>query len=117
MDDTMLEQHLANIDRGLARVEQILPALATKDEVRNLDRRLTNVEQILLQGIEPRLVMLEQILPTLATKMELAQLRREIHEEAKQSRHYMKILDEAHRGDIQLLAEHLVQAMRNPPKE
>jgi len=79
MDDTMLEQRLANIDRGLARVEQILP--------------------------------------TLATKMELAELRQEIHEEAKQSRHYMKILDEAHRGDIQLLAEHLVQAMRNPPKE
>ena len=68
----------------------------------NIDRRLTNLEQILL---------------TLATNEELAELRREIHEEARQSRHYMKILDEAHRGDIQLLAEHLVQAIRNPAKE
>ena len=56
MDDAMLEQRLENLNRGLARVEQVLPALATKDEIQNLDRRLARVEQIL---------------PTLATKEEL----------------------------------------------
>ena len=96
MDSTMIDAHLENIDRRLTRLEQILPTLATNEGLR--------------LAIEP-----------LATRHELqqgmAQLRQEIREEARESRHYMKILDEARRDQIQLLAEHLLERMRNPPKE
>ena len=100
MDTAMIDAHLENIDRRLTHLEQILPTLATKDELR--------------LGIEP-LATREELEQRLAAHS--AELRREIRGEAIESRHYMKILDEAHRGDIQLLAEHLLEAMRKPPKE
>lgn len=34
MDEPMIARYLENLDRGLARVEQILPTLATKEELR-----------------------------------------------------------------------------------
>ena len=90
MDDVMTAIHLENLDRRLARVEQILPTLATKEELR--------------AAIAP-----------LATRQELddklaaqaADLRREIRDEGERSRRHMEILIEGQRGDIQLLAEHL----------
>ena len=36
MDATMIDEHLENLDRRLTRVEQILPTLATKDDLTNL---------------------------------------------------------------------------------
>ena len=36
MDATMFDEHLENIDRRLTRVEQILPTLATKDDLKTL---------------------------------------------------------------------------------
>ena len=36
MDDDMIATHLENLDRRLARVEQILPTLATKEELKAL---------------------------------------------------------------------------------
>ena len=36
MDDTMIATHLENLDRRLATVEQILPTLATKDDLKVL---------------------------------------------------------------------------------
>jgi hypothetical protein len=35
MEDVMIATHLENLDRRLARVEQILPTLATKEELRS----------------------------------------------------------------------------------
>jgi hypothetical protein len=82
MEDVMIE----NLDRRLARVEQILPTLATKED--------------LTRAIAP-----------LATKEELqataASLRHEISNEGERSRRYMDVLIEAVRGDVQLIAEHL----------
>ena len=34
MDTAMIDAHLENIDRRLTHLEQILPTLATKDELR-----------------------------------------------------------------------------------
>ena len=34
MDEDMIATHLNNLDRRLAKVEQILPTLATKEELR-----------------------------------------------------------------------------------
>ena len=36
MEDTMIATHLENLDRRLATVEQILPTLATKDDLKVL---------------------------------------------------------------------------------
>ena len=83
MDVSVLVRHLGNLDRRLARVEQILPTLATKEELR--------------AAIEP-----------LATKEEL---RQTVREECERSRRHMDVLIEGQREDIQLLAEHLTVVM------
>ena len=91
MDDAMIATHLENLDRRLARIEQVLPTLATKDELK-----------------------------TLATKEELrslgTELRQEIREEGKRSRRHMDIIGEALRSDIQLLAEHVASSRPTPPE-
>jgi len=89
MDDAMLEQRLENLNRGLARVEQVLPTLATKDEIQNLDRRLARVEQIL---------------PALATKEEL----RAEHDRLRLD---MRILLEHQDSKLQVIAEHVLSLM------
>lgn len=83
---------LRNIDRRLSNVEQILPTLATKEQVREIDRRLSNVEPIL---------------PTLATKDH-------VREEAVATRRHFDVVAESLRGDIRLIAEghvHLTHRM------
>jgi uncharacterized protein YicC (UPF0701 family) len=95
MDDAMIATHLENLNRRLVQVEQILPTLATKEDLRTLATK----EELRL-AIAP-----------LATKAELttlaADLRHEIREEGARSRRHMDIVGEALRTDIQLLAEHL----------
>ena len=113
MDDVMLEQHLENLDRGLARVEQILPTLATKEAVEKLDRRLARVEQIL-----PTLATKEELqaaIAPLATKAELhateTALRDEIRDAAEESRRHMTMLIEHQDTKLQLIAEHVLSLM------
>jgi hypothetical protein len=36
IDDAVIQTHLENLDRRLARAEQILPTLATKEDLRSL---------------------------------------------------------------------------------
>ena len=90
MDDAMIATQFENLDRRLARVEQILPTLATKEE--------------LWLAVEP-----------LATREELkaleVTLRQEIREASKESRHHMDLIAEALHDDIRLLAEHLTVVM------
>jgi hypothetical protein len=100
MDDVVIATHLENLDRRLARMEQILPTLATKDELKTLATK--------------------DELKTLATKEELrslgTELRQEIREEGKRSRRHMDIIGEALRSDIQLLAEHVASSRPTPPE-
>lgn len=120
MDDIMTAIHLENLDRRLARVEQILPTLATKaDLVEAVAPLATKAE--LLSAIAPLATKAElhagiaEAIAPLATRQELddklaaqaADLRREIRDEGERSRRHMEILIEGQRGDIQLLAEHL----------
>ena len=98
MDDAMIATHLENLDRRLARVEQILPTLATKDDLRTLATK-----EGLAQAIAP-----------LATKDEL---RREIREEGERSRRYMDVIAESLRSDIQLIAEHVASERSKRRKE
>jgi hypothetical protein len=90
MDATMIDEHLENIDQRLTRLEQILPTLATKEE-------------------------LEAAIAPLATKEELrateAALRGEIREAAEQSRRHMTMLIEHQDTKLQLIAEHVLSLM------
>jgi hypothetical protein len=81
MDATMIDEHLENLDRRLARVEQFLPTLATKEELR-----------------------------TLATKEELRatedNLRLALTDAVDELRRHTHVLTESLRGDIHMLAAH-----------
>jgi hypothetical protein len=109
MDDAVIATHLENLDRRLARIEQILPTLATKDELKTLATK-----------DELKTLATKDELKTLATKEELrslgTELRQEIREEGKRSRRHMDIIGETLRSDIQLLAEHVASSRPTPPE-
>lgn len=98
MNDTMIATHLENLDRRLARIEQILPTLATKDELKTLATR----EELGAAESNLRLAIADAVAP-LATKEEL-------REEGERSRRYMDVLTESLREDIHLIAGHVASA-------
>jgi hypothetical protein len=104
MDDVMIATHLENLDQRLGRVEQILPTLATKEELR---LAITEAVAPLATREEMRLAIADAVAP-LATKAELQSAFQEL-------RRHMDIIGGSLRADIQLLAEHLASVMR--PRE
>lgn len=97
-DDT--GEVLKNIDQRLQNVEQILPTLATKDELNAAVSQLATKEE------------LRAAVAQLATKEELnaavVQLTAKAEEEGDRSRRYMKILNEEIKATVKVYAEHLV---------
>jgi hypothetical protein len=97
---------LENFDHRLTRVEQILPTLATKDD-------LLATKEELQRAIEPLATKeeLRRAIEPLATKEELLatkeELRREIREEGERSRRHMDIQIEGVATNVQLLAEYV----------
>ena len=91
MEDTMIATHLENLDRRLTKVEQILPTLATKDDIL-----------------------------TLATKEELAAAiaplatREELRAEHDRLRLDVRILLEHQDSKLQVIAEHVLSLMSRP---
>jgi uncharacterized protein YicC (UPF0701 family) len=83
-DDVVIARHLENLDRRLGNVEQILPTLATKEDL----RALATKDEI----------------RTLATKHEL-------RTEIDRLQRHIDVVDESLHSDIQLLAEHLMSVM------
>jgi hypothetical protein len=78
MDDAMIATHLENLDRRLARVEQILPSLATKEDLRSLAtkeelRSLATKDELLSLATKEdlRLLATKEDLRLLATKEDL----------------------------------------------
>jgi hypothetical protein len=120
MDDAVIVGHLENLDRRLARVEQFLPTLATKEELRLGIAPLATKEELRLAiaaAVAP-LATKEELrlaIAPLATRQELdekaAELLHEIREEGQRSRRHMDVLIEGQHGDIQLIAEHLSVVM------
>ena len=96
MDATMIDEHLENIDRRLTKVEQILPTLATKDELKTLATK-----EELRAAVAPLATRaeLQAAIAPLATKADLGELRR-----------HMNVLNESLRGDIHLIAAHVASA-------
>jgi len=102
MDDDMIATHLENLDRRLSTVEQILPTLATKDDLLSLATK-----EELRVAIAP-----------LATKEELRlavaplATKEEVRAEAERSRLHMTMLIEHRDSKIELLAEHVLAALQ-----
>ena len=96
MDDNTIATHLENLDRRLARVEQILPTLATKDDLKNFATK--------------------DDLANFATKDDLLgfSTKEETREGFEGLRRHMDVIAESLRTDIQLLAEHLTSVMPGP---
>ncbi len=108
MDTAMLEQRLENIDHRLARLEQILPTLATRDELKTL---ATKKDLVALATKED--------LTALATKEELTTLatKGELRAEHDRLRLDMKILIEHQDSKLDLLAEHVLSLKPKPTEE
>jgi hypothetical protein len=68
MDSTMIDAHLENIDRRLTKLEQILPTLGTKEELRLAVAPLATKEELRL-AVSP--LATKEELKALATKQEL----------------------------------------------
>ena len=106
MEDVMIATQIENLDRRLARVEQILPTLATRAELQEAIAPLATKAE-LQEAIAPLATKAElrEAIAPLATKEDLAELRR-----------HMNVLNEAVRSDIQLLAEHGASSRSKPRK-
>jgi hypothetical protein len=134
MDDRDVATQFENFDQRLVRVEQILPILATKEDLDDLRREIQfAVEPLatkdeLQRAIEPLATKdeLQRAIEPLATKDELQraieplatkdELQRAIEPlatkedcraEGARSRRHMDVLTEALRNDVQLVAEHV----------
>lgn len=103
-----------NLDHRLNRVEQILPTLATKEDLRHAIEPLATKED-LRRAIEP-LATKEALLATrdelrreIARAVEPLATKEALHELRDEFRRHMDVTREALQGSIDLLAEHLVR--------
>ena len=85
MDNVVILDHLENLDQRPSRVEQILPTLATKEDLKSFATKED----------------LQNAIAGLATKHEL-------RAESERTRLYIKMLIEDHDSKLELLAEHVL---------
>lgn len=108
MDVTMIDEHLENIDQRLTKLEQILPTLATKDELR----------AAIADAVAP--LATKDELNELATREELRAAtaplatKAELREEHDRLRLDMRILIEHQDSKLDLLAEHVLSLRPKP---
>jgi hypothetical protein len=140
-----IEVMVRNLNNRLTDVEQILPTLATRDDVKNgietlrqesasnlaaLEKRLrddlasksdlADLEKRLREDLASKsdLASLERRLrEELASKKDLEELRKELGVRFDEAKNYALVLHEDLKSDISLIAEHLVDVMsRLPPR-
>ena len=109
MTPTDLEAMMQNLNHRVARIEQILPTLATRDDLAPLATR---------SGVD---ALVQQLLAELVTKSDLDLLRKEFREELAagfdDAKRYALVLHEDLKSDIRLIAEHVAEVMsRLPPR-
>ncbi len=123
MAKTRTRKPLEILTRRTDRVEQILPTLPTKDDLRQaiaeaVEPLATKVElhQAIAEAVEPLATKVElhqaiaEAVEPLATK---AELRDAIREEGDRVRRHMSVLIEHQDGEIQLVAEHVLTVMKS----
>jgi uncharacterized protein YjaG (DUF416 family) len=127
MERVELEQVVRNIDRRLERVEQILPTLATREELQAAIAPLATREEMhaaIQAAIAPLAtreemhVAIQAAVAPLATREEMhaaiqaavapLATREEVRAEARETRRHFDIIAESLRDDIRIIAEGLV---------
>jgi len=97
MTATRMEDVLKNLDRRLTNVEQILPTLATKEDLKVLATK--------------------EDLTACATKEELKALRHEVHELFSDARRHASVLFEQTQEQLEIIATHVADiSQRLPPR-
>ena len=66
MDDVMIEIHLENLDRRVTSIEQVLPTLATKEDLREMGRHL----EILIESRGDDIRLLAEAVATMIAKLD-----------------------------------------------
>jgi len=116
MDQPELVESVKKIDLRLEGIEQFLPTLATKDELRA--QALASKED--LRAAVALLATKEELraaVALLATKEELRAAvaplatRAELHEESERTRRHSQVLFESLRDDIRIVAEAQLSAL------
>ena len=101
MEQPELEAVVRNVDGRVVRIEQILPTLATKEDLLATKEDLRGELQRSIQPLATRAEMHEAIrkaVEPLATNIEM-------REEAERTRRHFDVVAESLRGDIRLIAE------------
>lgn len=97
MTATEMEEVLRNLDRRLTNVEQILPTLATKEDLKAFATK--------------------EDLKAFATKEELNQGLKEVREEMKDLRRHTVMLFEQTQEQLEIIATHVADiSQRLPPR-
>ncbi len=107
MDVMSLDDTVRNINERLGHVEQILPTLATKEELDAAVAKLATKDE--LAAAVAKLATKEELaaaVATLATKEEL-------REEGRQIRRETRVLFESLRNDIHIVAEGVIAVQRS----
>jgi hypothetical protein len=127
MDDEAILGRINNLDRRLLDVGQILPTLATKDDVKAFatkdDLTVFATKQDLKafatkQDLKAfatkqdlKAFATKEDLKAYATKEDLKSLETTLRGEIRETRRHMHVVGESLRGDIQLIAENLAALM------
>jgi hypothetical protein len=114
MDAKPLDEVVRNIDLRLGRVEQFLPTLATKEELRAAEARLATKDDLreAVAGLATK-EELRDAVASLATKDELREAvaglatRAELREEGERTRRHFDIVAEEMKANTRLIAEGL----------
>jgi hypothetical protein len=111
MSPSEMEMVINNLDRRLTAVEQILPTLATKEDLKVLATKQDLKDFATRQDLKD--FATKQDLKDLATKQELKGLAtKQDFEDAKR---YALMLHEDIKGQLGLIAEHLADVMTRLP--
>ena len=109
MTATEMEDVLKNLDRRLTNVEQILPTLATKD-----DLKVFATKDDLANGLRD---VRREMKETFATKDDLQEVRKEMKELHAEGKRHAVMLFEKTQEQLEILATHLADiSQRLPPR-
>lgn len=107
MTPSELEAMVKNLDHRVDRIEQILPTLATKEDLKAFATK---------KDLET--FATKKDLEAFATKEELQALAAEMRQGFADARRFTLVLHEDLKGQIGLIAEHLADVMsRLPPRQ
>ena len=96
-----------NLDQRLSAVEQILPTLATKDDLK-----------VFATKEDLKAFATKEDLKAFATKEDLKAYptRAEMNEKFEEAKNFARVLHEDLKDDIRLIAEHLADVMTRLPR-